>query len=162
LVFPGSAPALGEDQDKYNECIAVWVDYFSKKLQLKSPLDPDMIKALIASESSFNPSAVNANATGLTQITTDTLKILHDLAGEANDFVFKDIRKKDLKDPNISIALGVRWLAYKKQYAEKILQRPATSDEVIQLYKGILGDKSKKAKRIMKDYREFYDLLKKK
>lgn len=81
-----------------------------------------MIKALVASDSTFNPLAVNQKATGLTQITTDTLKILQDLAGESKDFVFKDISKADLKDPNVSVALGSRWLAYKKQYAEKILK----------------------------------------
>ena len=82
--------------------------------------------------------------------------------GESKDFVFKDIRRKDLKDPNVSIALGVRWLAYKKQYAEKVLKRSATSDEVIQIYKGILNDKSKKAKDIMQKYREYYEKLEKK
>lgn len=44
----------------------------------------------------------------ISQVTTSTLKILQDLGGESKDFVFKDIRKKDLKDPNVSIALGVR------------------------------------------------------
>lgn len=120
-----------------------------------------MVKTLIASESTFNPKAVNAKATGLTQITTDTLRILHDLNGETKDFVFKDIKKKDLKDPNVSLALGVRWLAYKKQYAEKILKRAASSDEVIQVYKGILNDESDTAKRIMKNYRGFHEKLKK-
>lgn len=49
---------------------------------------PDMVKALIASESTFKPEAVNKKATGLTQVTTDTLKILQDLSGESKDFVF--------------------------------------------------------------------------
>ncbi|MNT30045.1 Transglycosylase SLT domain protein [compost metagenome] len=129
---------------------------------MKTPIDPDMTKALIASESTFKPSAVNKTATGLTQITTATLRILCDLSGESKDFVFKDIRKKDLLDPNVSIALGVRWIGYKKQYAEKILKRSVTSDEVIQLYKGILKDSSEKAADIMKKYRKFYENLKKK
>lgn len=162
LLQPGKGRLFLPDEDKYDDYIAVWVDYFSKKLSLKSPLDPDMIKALIASESTFKPDAVNAKATGLTQVTTDTLKILQDLSGETKDFVFKGIQKKDLKDPNVSVALGVRWLAYKKQYAEKILKRTVTSDEVIQCYKGILRDESKLAKEIMKKYRDFYEKLKKK
>lgn len=162
ILQPGKSKLLLPDEDKYDDYIAVWVDYFNKKLNLKSPLDPDMVKALIASESTFKPDVVNEKATGLTQVTTDTLKILQDLSGESKDFVFKDIRKKDLKDPNVSVALGVRWLAYKKQYAEKVLRRAATSDEVIQVYKGILNDESKKAKEIMKKYREFYEKLKKK
>lgn len=162
VLQPGKEKLLLPDEDKYDEYIAVWVDYFNKKLNLKPPIDPDMVKALIASESTFNPDAVNKKATGLSQITTETLEILQNLRGEAKDFVFKDIRKKDLKDPNVSVALGVRWLAYKKQYAEKILKRTVTSDEVIQVYKGILNDKSETAKDIMKKYRAFYEKLKKK
>lgn len=161
IPFPEKRKLGLADEDKYDEYIAMWTDYFNKKLNLKSPLDPNMVKALIASESTFNPNAVNANATGLTQVTTDTLKILQDLDGEVKDFVFKDIRRKDLKDPNASVALGVRWLAYKKIYAEKILKRPATSDEVIQFYKGILNDRSNKATEIMEKYRKFYGKLKK-
>jgi hypothetical protein len=162
IVQPSKLKLNLPNQDTYDDCIAVWVDYFNKKLDLKSPIDPDMVKALVASESTFKPDAVNLKATGLTQVTTDTLKILQDLRGESKDFVFKDIRKKDLKDPNVSLALGVRWLAYKKQYAEKILKREATADEVIQVYKGILNDKSKRAKVIMQKYRGYYAKLKKK
>ncbi len=143
ILFPGKENLNIANEDRYDDLIAVWVDYFNKKLNLKSPLEPNMIKALIASESTFQPEITNKKATGLTQITTDTLKILQDLRGESKDFVFKDIRRNDLKDPNVAIALGVRWLGYKKQYAEKILKRAATSDEVIQVYKGILHDKSK-------------------
>lgn len=160
ILQPGKGKLLLPNEDKYDDYIAVWVDYFNKKLNLQYLLDPDMVKALIASESTFNPGVVNEKAIGLTQVTTDTLKILQDLSGEAQDFVFKDIRKKDLKVPNVSVALGVRWLVYKKQYAEKILKRAATSDEVIQIYKGILNDKSEKAKDIMQKYREFYGKLK--
>jgi hypothetical protein len=162
LLQPGKGKLILPDEDKYDDYLAVWVDYFNKTLNHKSPLDPDMVKALIASESTFKPDAVNAKATGLTQVTTDTLKILQDLSGESKDFVFKDIQKKDLKDPNVSVALGVRWLAYKKHYAEKILKRTVTPDEVIQCYKGILKDESNVAKEIMRKYRDFYEKLKKK
>lgn len=160
IIYPAAKKLNLPNEDKYDKYIAVWVDYFNNKLSLKYPLDPDMVKALIASESMFNPNAVNLNATGLTQVTADTLKILQNLSGETKDFVFKNIRKKDLKNVNVSVALGVRWLAYKKIYAEKILKRVATPEEVIQVYKGILNDKSLKANKIMKKYREFYDKLK--
>jgi hypothetical protein len=159
ILFPEKEKLNLPDEDQYDDLIAVWVDYFNKKLNLKFSLDPNMIKALIASESTFNPEVINKKATGLTQITTDTLKILQDLSGESKDFVFKDIKLKDLKNPNVAIALGTRWLAYKNQYAEKILKRAATSDEVIQVYKGILNDTSKKSNEIMKKYREFYEKL---
>ncbi|MBC7419114.1 MAG: transglycosylase SLT domain-containing protein [Bdellovibrio sp.] len=162
VAQPGKEKLLLPDEDKFDDYIAVWTDYFNKKLNLKSPIDPDMVKALIASESTFNPTAVNKEATGLTQVTVDTLEILQDLEGEVKEFVFKDIKKKDLKEPNVSVAVGVRWLAYKKQYANKIFKRDAISDEIIQVYKGILNDKSKKAKSIMEKYREFYGKLKNK
>jgi hypothetical protein len=160
ISFPAKGKLKIPGEDQFDELIAVWVDYFNKKLKLETPLDPHMIKALIASESTFEPNAVNKNASGLTQITTDTLKILQDLGGESKEFVFKDIKKKDLKDPNTSIALGVRWLAYKKKYAERILKRTATSDETIQVYKGILGDKSGKAIKIMHSFRGYYEKIK--
>lgn len=160
ILYPEKEKLNLPNEDIYDDLIAVWIDYFNKKLNLKIPLDPNMIKALIASESTFQPEVENKKATGLMQITTDTLKILQDLSGESKDFVFKDIRRKDLNDPNVAMALGVRWLAYKKQYAEKILKRAVTSDEVIQVYKGILNDKSKNAKEIMKKYREFYEKIK--
>ena len=160
ILYPAKGKLLLPNEDKYNEYIAVWIDYFNRKLDLRSPLEPNILKALIASESTFKSDAINGKAVGLTQVTTDTLKILQDLRGESKDFVFKDIRKKDLKNPNVSIALGARWLAYKKQYADKILKRTATSDEVIQVYKGILNDKSETAIDIMKKYRKFYGKLK--
>lgn len=161
LLYPAKGKFKIPHEDLFDDLIAVWVDYFNKKLGLKNPIDPDMVKALIASESTFKPNAINKDATGLTQVTTSTLKILQDLEGESREFVFKDIRKKDLKDPNVSIALGTRWLAYKKVYAERILKRAATSDEVIQVYKGILNDRSKAAEGIMRKYREFYEKIKK-
>lgn len=159
LIYPTKGKLKITSEDLFDDQIAVWVDYFNKKIKLKDPIDPNMIKALIASESAFNTNAINKQAIGLTQITTDTLKILQDLKGESKDFVFKNILKKDLIDPNVSIALGTRWIAYKKQYAEKILKRKVTSDEVIKLYKGILKDKSDVANRIMKDYRKYYEKL---
>ncbi len=159
LPYPAKGKLSLPNENLYDDYIAVWTDYFNKKLDAN--IDPDMVKALMASESTFKPHSVNKKATGLSQVTTDTLEILHDLNGEAKDFVFKDIRRQDLKNPNVSVALGVRWLAYKKKYAERILKREAASDEVIQVYKGILNDKSDTAEEIMKKYREFFGKLKK-
>ncbi len=44
--------------------IAVWCDYFTKTLALKEALYPNMLKALIATESTFDPDAINKKATG--------------------------------------------------------------------------------------------------
>ena len=118
-----------------------------------------MIKALIATESGFDPNAKNKNALGLTQVTKDTLKIVQNLSGEAKEFVFKDINQKDLKNPNTSIAIATRWLVQKEKLARFKLKRAPTSDEVVMEYKGILKDKSEKASRIMRDYRKYYASL---
>ena len=61
-----------------------------------------------------------------------------------------------LMGPNISLALATRWLAYKKLYAERILKRNVTADEVIQFYKGIYNDKSKRAVQQMDNFRGHY------
>jgi hypothetical protein len=161
ILYPAKNKLGFPNENDFDDYIAVWCDYFNKKLGLTIPLDPDILKALIASESGFNPKAKNKNAIGLTQITKSTLKILQDLDGEAKDFVFKDISQKDLLDPNISVSLAARWLAYKQTYANKFLKRTATPDEVIQVYKGILNDKSDTAKGQIENFREKYGKIKK-
>jgi uncharacterized protein YneF (UPF0154 family) len=160
IIYPASEKIKFPNADKFDDLIAVWCDYFNEKLSLNPKIDPDMIKALVATESGFNPWAKNKIAQGLTQITKDTLKIIQDLDGETKDFVFKGIKRKDLNDPNVSIALGVRWLAQKQKLAYGKLNRAPTSDEVVMMYKGVLKDKSPRATRIMKDYRDFYEKLK--
>ena len=82
----------------------------------------------------------------MTQITKSTLKIIQDLDG---------------LDPNISVSLAARWIAYKQTYANKILKRTATADEVIQVYKGLLNDTSEKAKTSMENFRKHYGEIKK-
>src|SRR5690606_19727027 len=96
-----------------------WTDYFNKKFKADPPVDPNVVKALIASESSFNPHPRSNRkiALGIAQITKTTLKILQDPDGEAKEFIFKDIRQKDLKDPYISIPMAVRWLHRKRETA---------------------------------------------
>ena len=42
-----------EDENTYDDLIAIWTDYFNKLFSIKLPLDVDMIKALIGSESEF-------------------------------------------------------------------------------------------------------------
>ena len=79
--------------DKYDEVIAVWTDYFNTKFNADPSLDPDVVKALISSESDFNPNPLGNRkiAVGIAQITKKTFKILQDPEGEAKQFIFKDI-----------------------------------------------------------------------
>ncbi len=148
--------------DAYDEVIAVWTDYFNKKLNASPPLDPDVVKALIASESDFrlDPPG-NKIAFGIAQITKETWKIIQDPKGETKDFIFNKIRQKDLKDPNIAIPIGIRWLLYKSKRAETKLGREPTHEEIILEYKGLLKSNSNYRKAGLKKYREAYALLKK-
>jgi hypothetical protein len=54
IPYPTSGKILDhKTADDYDELIAVWTDYFNKILRVNPPLDPDVFKALIASESGF-------------------------------------------------------------------------------------------------------------
>ena len=109
LLYPTS-DKLEEykNADIYDDVLAVWTDYFNRKFNTNSPIDPDVIKALIASESGFRSDPPeNKIALGIAQITRETFKILQDSKGEAKDFIFSKICQKDLKNPNIAIAHDV-------------------------------------------------------
>ncbi len=164
LIYP-TANKLSKykNADKYDEVIAVWTDYFNKKFNVKPPLNPDVVKALIASESEFRVDPPeNKTAIGITQITKDTLKIMQDSNGETKDFIFRDIRQKDLKDPNIAIPMGVRWLFRKRETAMKQLKRAPDHEELILEYKGLLKSKTDYKNKALKKFRKDYADLKKK
>lgn len=151
------------DADKYDEVIAIWTDYFSKKFGAKPPLDPDVVKALIGSESGFQADPkLNKTAFGIGQITKQTLKILQDPKGETKDFIFNKIRLKDLKNPDVAIPLAIRWLFKKKQMAERKLKRSPTHQEVILEYKGLLKSKTPWRNNALESYDKKYSELKNK
>lgn len=150
-----------KNADEYDELIAVWVDYFNKKFNMDPPLDPDVVKALIASESGFNEDPPNNPiAIGIAQITKETLKIVQDPKGEAKEFIFKDIRQKDLKNPEIAIPIAVRWLCRKTQTAKSKLGRNPTHEEIILEYKGLLKSNSSYKKNAISKYRKHHEELK--
>lgn len=149
--------------DKYDEVIAVWTDYFNKKFNAEPPLDPDIVKALIASESGFRADPQeNKIALGITQITKSTFKTLQDPKGEAKDFIFNKIRQKDLKNPNIAIPMAVRWLHRKRQTEKNQLKRTPNHEELILEYKGLLKSKTNLKNKALTNFKENYDLFKKK
>lgn len=166
IVYPTKEKLTGKykNADKYDEVIALWTDYFNKKFNADPPLDPDVVKALIASESSFNPDPLGNRkiALGIAQITKKTLKILQDPKGEVKEFIFKDIRQKDLKDPNISIPMAIRWLHRKKETAANRLKRVPNHEEVVLEYKGLLNSSTKLKDEALEIYRSHYGILKKK
>lgn len=144
-------------ENLYDDLISIWTDYFNTLFNINPPLDPNMVKALIGSESDFQLDPKNPLAIGITQITKETLKIIHDPKGEAKDFIFNNINQKDLKNPALAIPIAVRWLAYKKTRAESKLGRPATHEEIILEYKGLLKSKTDYKKSALKKYRGLYE-----
>lgn len=160
IVYPTEKKLTQKNSDKYDDIIAVWCDYFNKKFSTSPPLEPNVVKALLASESDFDvdPSG-NIKATGIAQITPETFKALLDPKGEVKEFIFKDIRKKDLKNPAIAIPMAVRWLSRKKRLAEGKLGRAASAEEIILEYKGLLKSKSKWKNNAIEKFRKEYGLL---
>ncbi len=163
IIYP-SCGKLKEfkDADKYDDFIAIWTDYFNNKFNVNPPLDPDVVKALIGSESGFiaDPPK-NKIAVGIAQITKQTLKVLRDPHGEAKDFIFCEIRQRDLKNPNISIPLAIRWLFRKKETATSKIKRQPTAEELILEYKGLLKSNTSLKIKALENFREKYAKLKK-
>ena len=79
-----------QNGNRYDKLIAGWVQYWNDILKPRDPLDSNLVKALVASESGFDPKQLadrkNPNsARGLIQITNKTRKILGDEKGEIRD-----------------------------------------------------------------------------
>ena len=95
---------FGDQGSKYDDLIAGWVQYWNDVLKPDEPLDPNLVKALIASESGFNPNSManpnNSNsARGLMQITNQTRKLLGGDHGDLKDHLIT-VTKDELNDPN--------------------------------------------------------------
>jgi hypothetical protein len=162
IVYP-KAGKLKEysDSDKYDELMAIWTDYFNKKFPSDSLLDPDVVKALIGSESDFKLDPVNHLAFGIAQITKETFKALQDSKGEVKEFIFTKFTLKDLKDPKVAIPMAIRWLFRKKRLARGKLGREPSAEEIILEYKGLLKSKSDYQQSALAKFRKLYALLKK-
>lgn len=157
-------PSWGE---KFDETIGGWTAYWNDLLGLSDdPIDANLIKALVASESSFDPTAApkgvtkSRQARGLIQIMPETRKILGDPRGELKDHLLL-IKPDELFDPSISLSAGIRWLARKKEIATRKLKRKATWKEAVLEYKGILMQDPKRGKNpeIRKNLNALYQNL---
>lgn len=83
---------------KYTEFVEKYSDEYG--------IDPELVYAVIKTESSFNPDAVSeADAVGLTQITPETFEWLKFRLGETNENL-------SLYDPETSIKYGAFFLGY--------------------------------------------------
>lgn len=146
----------------FDQNIRGWTRFWNDVLTPDVVLDPNLVKALIASESGFdeNPPR-NLVAKGLMQLTEQTRLALGNPKGEFKNHLVIISRKENL-EANNSIAGGVRWLFRKKEIATAKLKRPATWEEAVAEYKSypfesITNHKSKGMNRFL----EYYERLKK-
>jgi len=131
---------------QHDTLIAGWTKYWNEVLRPKNLLNPNIVKALIASESGFNSEMLankkNSNsARGLMQILNSTRKTLGDEKGELQDH-FLTVTKQDLNDPCINICAGIRWLFQKQKLASSYLGYEASWEDAVMNYKGKLKSKS--------------------
>jgi hypothetical protein len=151
--------------NKYDLLIAGWTKFWNEILKPEDPPTPDFIKALIATESSFNlvkdQKSSDGLARGLIQVTDSTRKILQNLKGELRNHHI-ELNVEESRDPVTNIAAGIRWLHHKKFLAEDRLKRKVTWEEASAEYKGILNDIGKDAKTddIMKKLKRHHQRLK--
>jgi hypothetical protein len=151
--------------NSFDPLIAGWVQYWNEVLSPPTALDPNLVKALIASESSFKPKKLADSkklnsARGLLQITNATRKILGDGKGELKDH-FVTVSRDELNDPNVNICAGVRWLFQKQKLASGKLGHAATWLETLEEYKGNSKATKSRAEEIMGIFTKHYETLKK-
>jgi hypothetical protein len=142
----------------YDVLIGLWTQFWNEIYQTNPPLDPNWVKALIATESSFNPNAHLKTARGLMQITESTYKILINTKGELKDVVFR-IDQKDLFIADVSISVGTRWLFHKRKLLQNKIGRDPDWEEVMWEYKGIYNDNSEKGIEIKGNLRKFHEKI---
>ena len=130
--------------DQFDPEIRGWVQYRNDVFSPSERLAPNLIKALIASESGFRPhidipaSKKTGRARGLMQVTDETMRILGDYHGEIKDH-YICFQHQKLLNPSANICTGIRWLFRKRAIANSKLGRQATWVEAVIEYKGRAG-----------------------
>lgn len=146
--------------DNYDVEIRGWVRYWNDIFHLDVPLDPNLIKALIATESSFEIQPKGrSRAYGLMQLMPKTFSILHDIKGELSDYLIH-IPQKEYLDVSANICAGVRWLFQKKKLAGVRLGREASWTEAVIEYKSYWDAVNRGEDPIaMQHFRQYSQLL---
>ena len=143
--LPCPLPLKFKNGSKFDDLIRGWVKYWNEVLNSDEPLNANLVKALIASESGFNPNSGakrkgrNA-ARGLMQLNSQAVRVLGDEKGELKDH-YVEMTGNDRFDPNLSICAGIRWLFQKRVMASHRLGHKASWDEAAEEYKGVLKDR---------------------
>ena len=112
-----------QNESNFDSIIAGWTQYWNEVLKPSIQLDPNLVKALIATESGFNPESTNnkkglKRARGLMQVTDESLKLLSFRSKELKDH-FVNLKEDDMLDPNLAICAGVRWIFRKNDRNNK-------------------------------------------
>jgi hypothetical protein len=160
-----SGPPIANDLEfhnggnKYDDLIRGWTQYWNDVLQSKDPLDPDLVKALIASESGFKPDEWNHRkgddaAYGLMQVLNKSVRFLKDPKELQDHFV--NLNEEDMTDPNFAICAGIRWLFRKKQIAEANAKHAVPWRDVVADYKGVTPEDQK----LMPRFDRYFRMLK--
>ncbi|EKD71588.1 MAG: hypothetical protein ACD_46C00154G0003 [uncultured bacterium] len=148
--------------DQYNSEIRGWTQYWNDIFKLDHPLDPNVVKALIATESSFDlHPKKHPEVYGLMQIIGKTHQYLSGEKGELKDH-FICISASELLDASCNICSGIRWLFRKIETASWLLQRSATWEETVEDYKAILELRIHNKPynpQPMKDFRQYHKWL---
>jgi hypothetical protein len=161
LPTAGALTKVFSRADDYDFEIRGWTQYWNYIFKLDDPLDPDFVKALIGTESSFDldPEGIS-NAYGLMQLMPQTFEILRDVKGELKNYLIR-ISHDHYLDASANICSGIRWIFQKKKLADFNLKRAATWEEVIIEYKGYWDDVNNGIDpEPMKRLRKFYGILK--
>lgn len=154
-----SKPSYAND---YDQLILIWTQYWNDIFSPMIKLNPNIVKALMGSESTFNVKVLDQKinsknfARGLMQISDQTREILSDEKGELKQHYFT-ITKDDVKKPEIAIASSIRWLFHKKDTASHYLKSEATWEEATADYKGYL--RRKQSYKQSQGMKNFFELL---
>lgn len=149
----------GKDKS-YDTLINGWCAYWNDVIKIDPPLHPDLVKTLIATESSFNPNprqAKNRTAIGLMQIMPNTVNLLSSRSKELKDH-YLEISIEDVFDPNVNICTGIRWLFRKFELIKK-KKKSAVWMDALEEYKGISNQSGKESNAIRKDLKMYYERL---
>ena len=148
---------FGTNGNQYDSLIRGWTCYLNEVLSPAEPLDPDIIKALIATESGFRPAEWNhrrgsSAAYGLMQVLGNTVRLLKS-SDELRDHLV-NLDEDDMLDPNLSICAGIRWLFRKKQILEARAGKKVSWRDAIAAYKGVKPNETKLMPRFDKILKE--------
>ncbi len=120
--------------------IQFWLEYWKSRFNNLPQIDPLLIKALIAQESSFNPKAdpkvSHSSAYGLMQVVDKTREALTGKMSSSVTMEYIVVDRKSLEDPVINIAVGIRWLIVKYFNAINLRLKGDKIHNMIKIYYG--------------------------